>query len=81
MILTGSRQEFETQFASARLRICLGSACVPRADERVLAIANFSRLCRREPSFEKSVFRRDAEIQVAAATATQVLFGQLAEPA
>jgi hypothetical protein len=38
MILTDSRQEFETQFVSTRLRICFWGACVPRAGERVLAL-------------------------------------------
>ena len=61
MILTGSRQEFETQFASTRLRICFGERSPRRPGERVLAIANFSRLFSRKPPFEKSVFRRDAE--------------------
>ena len=56
----------------------MGSARVPRAGERVLAIANFCRLChRRQPSFEKSVFRRDAETSTRDACATLL---QLAEP-
>jgi hypothetical protein len=61
MILTGSPLQFETQFASTSYVSALGNACVPRAGERVLAIANFSWLRRRKPSVEKSVFRRDAE--------------------
>jgi hypothetical protein len=78
MILTSSRQEFETQFASTRLRICFGERMRPACDERVLAIANFSRLCRRKPAFEKSVFRRDAATSTPEACATLL---QLAEPA
>ena len=39
----------------------LGSACVPRAGERVLAIADFSWNSESQDVLTKSLFRRDAE--------------------
>ena len=72
MILTGSRQEFETQFASTRMRICFGE--LASASSRSRTFLGF----RRKPPFEKSLFRRDAETSTPEACATLL---QLAEPA
>jgi hypothetical protein len=51
MILTGCWLHFEPPF-----REVLRSARVSRAGERVLAIANFSRLCSRSYSLRKACF-------------------------
>src|SRR4029077_19763230 len=81
MILTGSRQEFETQFASTRLRICFGERMRPA--------------CRASASSRSRTFIDCAAVnhplRKACSGATpkpgrrgdrcpRVLFGQLAEP-
>ena len=66
-----------------RKRNSPGSACVSRAGERVLAIANFSyafhRSLRREHQ-KKRLFRRDAETNTRDACATQKAALQQLEP-
>ena len=78
MIRTDSRQEFETQFASTRLRICFGERMRPacwRARPR-----SFSQLCRHIPPFEEASFGATPKLGHRGERYSRILFGQFAKP-